>query len=100
MASSPLRARVSSYAEQYAAFEAAERIIGVKVGETKVDLPSINATIRTLLGQALNALKRNVWVPRGAIRVKVNHGRVTTGGTVDYKYQQESAEDAGLNLVG
>jgi osmotically-inducible protein OsmY len=98
-----LTGKVSSYAEKYGAAEAAERVIGVKAvtDETTVDLPFDHQRDDQDIAQAaLNALKWHVWVPQGAIKVKVAQGWVTLEGTVDYKFQQTAAEDAVQNLTG
>ncbi len=98
-----LTGKVSSYAEKYAAVEAAERVSGVKAvtDETKVDLPLAHQRDDQDIAQAaLNALKWHVWVPQGAIKVKVEQGWVTLEGTVDYKFQQTAAEDAVQDLTG
>jgi osmotically-inducible protein OsmY len=98
-----LTGKVSSYAEEYAATEAAERVNGVKAvtDEMKVDLPSFHQRDDEDIAQAaLNALKWHVWVPQDAIKVKVNKGWVTLEGKVDYKHQQTAAEVAVQDLMG
>jgi osmotically-inducible protein OsmY len=98
-----LTGKVSSYAEKYAASEAAERVAGVKAvsDETKVDLPSLHQRDDQDIAQAaLTALKWHVWVPKGAIKVKVAQGWVTLEGTVDYNFEKTSAEDAVQYLTG
>jgi osmotically-inducible protein OsmY len=98
-----LRGKVSSYAEKYAASEAAERVIGVRAvtDEMKVDLPSFHQRDDQDIAQAaLNALKWHGRVPKDAIKVKVDQGWVTLEGTVDYKFQKTAAEDAVQNLTG
>lgn len=49
---------------------------------------------------ALNALKRNVWVPKETIKVKVEEGWVTFEGAVDYKFQSTAAEGTVKDLTG
>ena len=98
-----LTGKVSSYAEKYAATEAAGRVIGVKavIDEMKVDLPSFHQRDdQDIAEAAVNALKWHVLIPQNAIRVKVDKGWVTLEGTVDYKFQQSVAEDAVQNLTG
>lgn len=98
-----LTGKVSSYAEKYAATEAAERVIGVKAvtDEMKVDLPlSHQRDDEDIAKTALSVLKWHVWVPKDAIKVKVEQGRVILEGTVDYKVQQTAAQDAVQNLTG
>lgn len=98
-----LTGKVNSYAAKYAASEAAERVTGVKAvtDEMKVDLPAYHQRDDQDIAQAaVNALKWHVWVPKDAIKVKVDEGWVTLEGTVDYRFQQTAAEDAVQNLTG
>jgi osmotically-inducible protein OsmY len=98
-----LTGKVCSYAEKYAAEEAAERVTGVTavIDEMKVELPSAHKRDDNDIAQAArNALAWDVWVPQDAIKVKVQHGWVTLEGTVDYKYQQTAAEDDVQDLTG
>ena len=98
-----LTGTVSSYAEKYAAASAAERVAGVKAvtDETKVDLPSFHQRNDQDIAQAtLNALEWHIWVPRDAIKVKVEQGWVTLEGTVTSKFQQTAAQNAVQNLMG
>ena len=94
---------VASYAEQYGATHAAERVAGVKAvaNETKVELPSMHQRDDADIAQVVvNALKWHVWVPHDTIKVKVEQGWVTLEGTVDAKFQRESADDAVRYLTG
>lgn len=98
-----LTGKVSNYAEKYAASEAAARVAGVKAvtDETTVDLPVAHQRDdRDIAQAALSALKWHVWVPKDAIKVKVEQGWLTLEGKVDYKFQQMAAEDAVQNLTG
>ena len=98
-----LTGTVNSYAEKYAAAEAAERVAGVKAvtDDTKVELSSFHQRDDADIARTvLNALKWHVWVPKDAIKVKVQQGWVTLEGTVDYKFQRQAAEDAVHNLTG
>jgi len=98
-----LTGKVSNYAAKYAASEAAERVTGVKAvtDEMKVDLPAYHQRDDQDIAQAaVNALKWHVWVPKDALKVKVDKGWVTLEGTVDYRFQQTAAEDAVQNLTG
>ncbi len=92
-----LTGKVNNYAEKYAASEAAERVAGVKavIDETKVDLPLAHQRDDQDIAQAaLNALKWHVWVPKDALKVKVEQGWVTLEGAVDYKFQQTAAKQS------
>ena len=99
-----LSGTVASYAEQDGATHAAERVAGVKAvaNETKVELPSVHQRDDTDIAQAvLNALEWHVWVPHvDTIKVSVQQGWVTLEGTVDAKFQRQSADDAVRYLTG
>jgi len=98
-----LTGKVSNYAAKYAASEAAERVTGVKAvtDEMKVDLPAYHQRDDQDIAQAaVNALKWHVWVPKDAIKVKVDQGWITLDGTVDYQFQKQAAEDSVQNLTG
>ena len=98
-----LTGTVNSYAEKYAAASAAERVAGVKAvtDETKVNLPSFHQRNDQDIAQAiLNALAWHIWVPRDAVKVKVEQGWVTLEGTVTSKFQQTAARDAVKSLMG
>ncbi len=49
---------------------------------------------------ATKVLDWNLWVPNDRIKVKVQDGRITLSGDVDWYYQKEHAEDAVRHLVG
>ena len=98
-----LTGKVNNYAAKYAASEAAERVTGVKAvtDEMKVDLPAYHQRDdQDIADAALNALKWHVWVPKDAVKVKVDGGWITLEGTVDYQFQKQEAEDAVQNLTG
>ena len=98
-----LNGNAHSYAEKYAAVRAAERVAGVKAvtDEMNVDLPAFHVRNDEDIARAVvNALQWDVWVPQDRIKAKVDGGWVTLDGKVDYKYQQDAAENAVRNLTG
>jgi osmotically-inducible protein OsmY len=98
-----LTGNVQSYAAKYAAAHAAERVAGVKAvtDELKVDLPAYHVrNDQDIATAAVNALQWDVWVPADRIKVRVDDGWITLEGEVEYKYQQDAAEDAVCNLTG
>ena len=98
-----LTGNVKSWAEKYAAVHAAERVAGVKAvtDEMKVDLPAFHVrNDEDIARAAVNALQWDVWVPADSIKVRVDDGWITLEGQVEYKYQQDAAEDAVCNLTG
>lgn len=98
-----LTGKVKSYAENYAAVRAAQRVYGVRAvtNEMEVDLPAFHQRDdQDIARAALNALHWDVFVPNDAIKVKVQAGWITLDGSVDYRYQQDAAEYAVRNLTG
>ncbi len=94
---------VKSYAEKWTATRAAERVSAVKavVDEIKVELPFTHKRgDEDIARAALQALEWDVQVPHTRIMVKVEQGRITLEGDVDYKYQQTAVENAVRNLTG
>jgi osmotically-inducible protein OsmY len=66
-----------------------------------VDLPAFHVRNDEDIARAVvNALQWDVWVPQDRIKAKVDGGWVTLDGKVDYKYQQDAAENAVRNLTG
>ena len=98
-----LHGKVKSYAENYAAVRAAQRVYGVRAvtNEMEVDLPAFHQRDdQDIARAALNALHWDVFVPNDAIKVNVQAGWITLDGSVDYRYQQDAAEYAVRNLTG
>jgi osmotically-inducible protein OsmY len=98
-----LTGNVPNYAAKYAAAHAAERVAGVKAvtDELKVDLPAYHVrNDEDVARAAVNALEWDVWAPADRIKVRVDGGWITLEGEVEYKYQQDAAEDAVCNLTG
>ncbi len=89
-----LTGHVPSYLEKHAAETAAARVKGVRAvaDEIVVRLPS--ATRRDDDAIAAAAVDRLAWdalVPAHAISIKVEHGRVTLTGQVEWHYQRAAA---------
>ena len=98
-----LTGKVKSYAENYAAVRAAQRVYGVKAvtNELEVDLPAFHKRDdQDIARAALNALQWDVLVPKDAIKVKVEAGWITLDGSVNHRYQRDEAEYAVRNLTG
>ena len=94
---------VRSYAEKWAAEQAAERVRGVKAvsDEIEVRLPGESWRGDSEIARAaLNAIEWNALVPHDRIKVLVQNGWVTLDGTVDRQYQRSEAENAVRNLLG
>ncbi|WP_437306454.1 BON domain-containing protein [Sorangium sp. So ce388] len=98
-----LTGRVQSFAEKYAAEQAAKRVYGVKAvaNELEVSLPgSSQRTDEEIAAAAVSALRSNVLVPADKIKVTVSKGWLKLEGEVEWKLQKDEAEQAVRNLVG
>lgn len=98
-----LTGNVDSYLQKVNAEAAARRISGVTatVNSLTVRLPSSSeCTDQDVARAAVEAIKWNVSIPQGRVKVSVEKGRVTLTGTVDWMYQKQAAEDEISCLVG
>jgi osmotically-inducible protein OsmY len=94
---------VPTYAEKWAAEEAAFRVSGVRAVAEEIDvkLPgTLKRTDADIARAAANALEWNAWVPKEALDVKVEDGVVTLTGEVPWDYQRKQAYDAVSRLTG
>jgi osmotically-inducible protein OsmY len=98
-----LRGTVPSYAEKFAAEEAAKRVHGVRAvaNDLEVRLPgSSERTDEDIAVSAVNALKSNTLVPDDKIKATVSKGWVTLEGQVEWQYEKDAAEQAVRYLTG
>ena len=98
-----LSGSVDSYGKKWAADHAAKRVFGVKavIEEIKVKLTSYYKRADKDIAQlATDILGWNLWVPSDRVKVKVQNGRITLSGDVDWYFQKERAEDAVRHLIG
>jgi osmotically-inducible protein OsmY len=98
-----LRGAVPSYAEKFAAEEAAKRVHGVRAvaNDLEVRLPgSSERTDEDIAASAVNALESNTLVPDDKIKVTVSKGWVTLEGQVEWQYEKDAAEQAVRYLTG
>ena len=97
-----LKGEVDSYADKLAAEDAAQRVAGVRAIAENLRVKVLELHGHTdleLAEAALAALKWDVWVPK-TVTVKVEQGKLTLGGAVEWNYQRKSAERAVRNLAG
>jgi VCBS repeat-containing protein len=97
-----LTGEVDTYAEKWAAEEAAKRVDGVRSLAEDLTVKPLGFHKHTdteIAEAALNALKWDVWVPN-TVTLTVEHGRITLQGQVEWNYQRDSAEEAVRNLEG
>jgi osmotically-inducible protein OsmY len=96
-----LTGTVESYMKKWAAERAALRVAGVRavVNDLAVKVPGRRTD--TDIAQAVaDALKSNILVPEGRIKVTVEDGWVTLEGDVDWWFQREEAEDTVRRVKG
>ena len=97
-----LKGFVDSYAKKSEAEEAAKNVKGVKevVEKIEIQLGSIgNKGDNEISYEVLNALKWNLQIPLGNVKVKVEAGWVTMEGEVSWNYQKEAAKKSVSNLL-
>lgn len=93
---------VPSYAEKRAAEEVVTRVAGVRavVQDVEVRLPTeVEVTDSELASRAASALEWNVFVPKGAIGLHVERGKITLTGAVGHEFQRLAAERALRDLA-
>jgi osmotically-inducible protein OsmY len=98
-----LAGRVDSYAEKWSAERVAQRVSGVKAMATELTVQLTSLSKRTdadIAASVENLLEWSATLPAGVIRVMVEGGWVTLSGTVDWKYQKQSAADSIRHLMG
>jgi osmotically-inducible protein OsmY len=98
-----LSGHVASYADRWAAQDAAQSVAGVKAiaNELAVDLAfDAQQTDPQIAEAALKALNADVFIPATGVKVVVHDGWVTVSGQVDFWFQKEAAARAITHLRG
>jgi len=98
-----LSGRVGSYAEKFAAEDAAKRVAGVKAVAMDLEVKLPGSSLRTdsdIAKAAVAALAWNVTVPKDAVQVKVDDGFVSLSGEVDWEFQRQAAVSSVRYLLG
>jgi osmotically-inducible protein OsmY len=98
-----LTGHVASYAEKYAAQQAAGRVIGVKAIADELEVRYFAGTVRgdeEIAKQAVQVLAWDILVPNDKVKIKVDKGWVTLSGHLDWNYQKHSAETDVRKLDG
>lgn len=98
-----LTGHVHSYSQKHAAEMATGRVKGVKAvaEEIEVRLPyEIKRDEADIATAAVNRLAWDTGTPRDAVKVKVERGRITLSGQVEWHFQKEAAEREVRNLMG
>lgn len=94
---------VDTYWKKLAAERAAQRVLGVKVVATDVEVKLSTLGKRTdteIAGAVRNALRWNSAVNDDKIEVKVDNGWVYLDGKVDYMHEKRYAQDSVEDLLG
>jgi osmotically-inducible protein OsmY len=94
---------VDTYRKQIAAEKAAQRVAGVKVvaSDMQVTLESLGTKTDTEIAEAVkNALRWNSAVNEDQIEVKVDNGWIYLDGKVEWEYERSTAQRSVENLVG
>ncbi|MFZ6014340.1 MAG: BON domain-containing protein [Bacteroidota bacterium] len=98
-----LSGRVDTYWKKLSAEKAAQRVLGVKVVASDIEIKVSTTGTRTdteIAEAVSNALRWNSAVNEDKIEVKVDNGWVYLEGTVDFEYEKRYAQDCVEDLVG
>lgn len=98
-----LSGHVSSYAEKLAAEDAVRRVRGVRAVATEIEIrhPSDKKIADDEIARrAVDILAWDATVPRNAVKITVNNGRVTLSGNVSWQFERKAAEDQVRKLSG
>jgi osmotically-inducible protein OsmY len=94
---------VDSFTEKLSAERAVQRVSGVRALAIEMDVKIFGSSKRNdadIASSAINALQWTTYVPRDAVKVMVEGGRVTLSGEVDWDWQRRGALDAVRHLTG
>jgi osmotically-inducible protein OsmY len=98
-----LAGHVTHYAEKLNAEQAAQRVDGVKALTVEMDvtLPGTSKRSDSDIAQsAINVLRWTSYLPTDHIKVKVENGRISLSGEVEWDYQRQGAVAAVHHLQG
>ena len=98
-----LSGHVHSYGQKHAAEMATGRVKGVKAvaEEIEVRLPFDNKhDDADIAAAAVNRLAWDAGMPHDAVKIKVEKGRLTLSGEVNWHFQKDTAEREVRNLIG
>jgi osmotically-inducible protein OsmY len=98
-----LTGHVPTYHQRATAEDIVRRVKGVRGIAQEIEVRPFGSN-RTaddeIAKRALNTISWNTAVPKDSVQVKVEQGRVTLTGKVDWHYQRTAAADAVRNLAG
>jgi len=92
---------VHSYAEKYAAEQAAKSVYGVRVVANEIEVqPRMARTDPEIARDVAQVVRLDVTLPGDGIRATVQDGFVTLEGTVEWHYQRARVEAVARNIPG
>ena len=98
-----LAGHVNTYAEKWDAERVTQRVPGVKALAVEIDVKLEGRNNRTdadIARTAENVLQWTTYLPKDAIKIKVENGWVTLTGEVEWQYQRQAATAAVRFLMG
>ncbi len=98
-----LTGTVDSFLKKWAAERAALRVEGVRAVVNHIEVIPRGVGVRTdtdIARAVAMALEENPSVPADKIKVRVEEGRVTLEGEVDWHYQRREAEESARRVAG
>ncbi len=98
-----LAGHIGSYAEKIGAEKAATRVSGVKALAVEMDVKLAGSSTRNDVDIARsvdNVLQWTTYLPKDALKIKVEGGWVTLSGEVSWTYQRQAAVNAIRYLMG
>ena len=98
-----LTGHVTHYAEKLHAEQAAQRVDGVKALTVEMDvtLPGAGKRSDSDIAQSANSVLRwTTYLPTDHIKIKVENGRISLSGEVEWDYQRQGAVEAVHHLQG
>ena len=98
-----LSGHVRSFAEKSILERTVSRVKGVKAIALETEVRYLGDNVvdgEKIAERALSSLKWNALIPENAVQVKVERGRVTLTGQLNWQYQKEAAISAVRKLTG
>jgi osmotically-inducible protein OsmY len=98
-----LAGHVGSYAEKMDAERATMRVSGVKALVVEMDVRLAGSSARTdadIARSVEHVLEWTTYLPKDAVKIKVESGLVTLSGEVSWEYQRQTAVSAVRYLMG
>ncbi|MBO9306833.1 MAG: BON domain-containing protein [Thermomicrobium sp.] len=98
-----LTGTVDSFLKKWAAEQAALRVEGVRAVVNHIEVVPRGLGVRTdedIARAVATALEENPAIPHERIKIRVEEGRVTLEGEVDWHYQRREAEETARRITG